>query len=211
MPDDPAESEPDGLAVRCPECDRKIQIGYEDCGHTVECPHCEEQFRAEPDRDGDDDYYDRRRRPQRYREEDKAEIRAAAQKAIRWPSQGLMWTGAICAVLSVIVGIGLTIAGVMSGNGGANQGWVLFIYAGYFGGFGSAYHILLAIAGFQMKKLRGKGWFIAGGALGIASVILCGIMFPSTWAAMGFGIAALVALNKREVQDAIALNDTKEF
>jgi len=194
-PPDPSAAPPravrvaEMLAVRCPECCRTSDVGAEDIGHRVECPHCGARFEAEEE-DGD-------RRP--------AAIRAAAQKIIARPAAGLMWTGAICTVLSIIVGVGLTIAAFLNSNTVGNA-TILLIYAGFVGGFGSIYHLLLAVAGYKMKQLRGKGWFRAGGILGIASIVICGILFPSTWAAVTYGIWALIALSKPDVQDAIAFN-----
>ena len=227
-------------SVRCAGCRGAVQVGVEDLGHTVECPLCGEKFRAEeetrsesprdserrraPNRsarfeDDDEDYdndgeYDGRRRRRRYREEDKAYILDTARSAIAWPANGLMWTGIVSTILCLLTGIGLALAGMyqLENPKPYNQGnhIVFFIYAVMIGIFGTIFHILLAISGYQMKRLRGLAWGYTGGALSIASLVLA-TCSPTSWAAATFGIWAMVALNKREVKDAIAINTGKRL
>ena len=71
---------------------------------------------------------------------------------------------------------------------------------------GVPYHLLMAFAGYRMKKLDGVAWAYTGAGLGIATMLITGICSPTTWASMTFGIWALVAYSKREVLDAIRIN-----
>ena len=225
--------EPRAVIARCTACDREVEIGVEDLGHTMECPHCGEKFRTreetrpdsrrptpptdyqprsrrDDDGEDDDDYEDRPRRRRRYGADDKAYILESARAAIAWPANGLMWTGAIMFVLYLLISTGLGIAGTLqqdSPNAQERQDGVVLILIGVvvmvFGGSQGA---VMAVAGFKMKKLRSTAWGYAGGGLGIATIVMSHPCLPTTWAAVTFGIWAIVASSKREVQDAIRIN-----
>ncbi len=229
----PAPKDSGERTVRCVACRGRVQVGVEDLGHRVECPICGEQFRAEDDRpsrsrpprdrdddDDDEDYHDDgygygRGRRRRYREEDKEYILRRGREAIAVPANGLMWTGITAAVLCVLIGGGLTIAGLYQldePDPYRRQNYIpLFIYGFLIGIFGTVFHVLVAVSGYQAKKLKGKAWGYVGGGLGIASIVLTGWCNPTTWACMTFGIWMLVALSKREVQDAIDINTGREL
>jgi uncharacterized CHY-type Zn-finger protein len=213
--------------VICFACKEEIQVGVEDIGHRVECPLCKAKFTAKANRsqsryqvdlsrddfDDDYDYEDRRYSRNRYRAESKADILDAARRAIAVPANGMMWTGIIAAVLCVLIGIGLTVAGIIEEqqprrfNG--DRSLIFFIYAGLFGVYGTILQTVLAVCGAQAKKLNGKGWGYTGAALGIACIIITHPCNPVSWASITFGIWMIVSLNKREVQDAIDINTGK--
>ena len=215
--------------IRCTACRRQIEVAGDDVGHKIECPHCGERFRAgadpeglprhpnrgdpgrrrnRDDEDGDDRFPQKRTRA--FLERNRAAILAKARKSIDKPTKGLMWTGAVGTVLFVLAGVGFGVVAYLKANdtNPANS-VVFFVYSALFGGFGGVYYLILGIAGFQMRKLRSKGWANAGGAMGIASVFFWGIILPTTWASLAFGIMAIVAAGKREVRDAILLNNLK--
>ena len=216
--------------IRCTACRQQIEIAGDDVGHKIECPHCGERFRAGADpeglprhpnrgspgrrrnRDDEEDEDDRfpRERSQAFLERHRAAILAKARKAIDKPAKGLMWTGAVGTVLFVLAGLSFALAAILTADSPNPSFSVLFfVYSALFGGFGGVYYLILGIAGFQMKKLRSKGWAYVGGAMGIASVFFWGIILPTTWASLAYGIMAIVAVGKREVQDAILLNNLK--
>jgi len=230
LPRDPAPPDPRTLTVNCTACRAKVEIGGDDVGHLMECPLCGEKFRTEEGRrprsdsrrdserrpsddrwddDDDEDDYDDRRHRRRYRREDKGYILESARATVAWPANGLMWTGIVCSVLCLVLSIGLGFAGALAmeePDPYGQQNYVpFFIYAGLIA-FGVPYHMILAVAGHQMKKLQGSGWAYTGAALGIATIIFTGMCSPTTWACMTFGIWALVAYSRREVQDAIRIN-----
>jgi len=225
----PLSGETGERTVRCAGCRGQVQVGVEDLGHLVECPRCGERFRAEErsssgsgrdsdwrrspgrrEREDDDDSEDRSRR-RRYREEDKGYILAQAQAAIAGPANGLMWTGIVTTVICLLLGGGLLIGGLSIQGNAVNaqdreQSAMLIIYGVIIGVFGVPFHLFLAVAGYKMKQLTGTTWGYLAAIAGISTIVLTGVCSPSTWAAMAFGIWALVALNKREVQDAIRMN-----
>ena len=232
-----AERAPDDdptVMTRCTACRGKVQIGSDDLGHLMECPLCGEKFRAsdnessdsrgdsewrpsrrraatarDDDENVDEDDLDDRRGRRRYRTQDKGYILESARAAIAWPANGLLWTGVVCSILCLLVGVGLGVAGMIAMEEpdpyDQHNYVVLFVYAGLVA-CGVPYHLILAVAGYQMKKLQGTGWAYAGAGLGIATIIFTGMCSPSTWACMTFGIWTLVAFNRREVQDAIRIN-----
>ena len=71
---------------------------------------------------------------------------------------------------------------------------------------GAPYCVLIAIGGHRMKRLDGTGWVYTSAILGIATVVLCGPCVPITWAAVGVGIWAIVAMNKPEVREVVEAN-----
>ena len=218
---------------RCTACRGKVEVGSDDVGHLMECPLCGEKFRAAEDRpqsrrssqqrpsrvrstagrddddDADEDDYDDRRSRRRHRDQDKGYILESARAAIAWPANGLLWTGVVCSILCLVLSIGLGIAAMIDldePDPYNQQNYIaLFVYAGLIA-VGVPYHILMAVAGHQMKKLNGTGWAYTGAALGIATIIFTGMCSPTTWACMTFGIWTLVAFSRREVQDAIRIN-----
>lgn len=227
--------------VRCAGCRGQVVVGVEDLGHMVECPLCTERFRAEEgrfsdsapdaesDRDSelrrsskrrprdDDDYDDDRgRRRRRVREEDRGYVLAKAQAAIAGPANGLMWTGIITTVLCLLVGGALLLGGLsMQGNAMNRQDRELSVtligYGIAIGVFGVPFHLFLAVAGYKMKQLTSTTWGYLAAITGISTIVLTGICSPSTWAAIAFGIWGIVALNKREVQDAIRMNSGRRY
>ena len=227
-------------SVRCAGCRGAVQVGVEDLGHTVECPLCGEKFRAveetrsesprdskrrrapnrserfeddDEDYDNDGNYGGRRRR--RYREEDKGYILDTARSAIAWPANGLMWTGIVMLVLYLLGSIGLLIAGILKLDSPnryeRDDAIVLFIFSAVVLVFGGAHGFFMALSGYKMKRLRSVGWGYTAASIGIATIGLSHPCFPTTWAAVAFGIWAIVALNKREVKDAIAINNGKRL
>ena len=225
-------------SVRCTGCRGQVAVGADDIGHTVECPLCGEKFRAEegsragpargssggrsrrPERfEDDDEDYDNRsdyggyRGRRRYRDEDKGYILDTARAAVTWPANGLMWTGIVLLILYLLGSIGLVIAGILKLDSPnryeRDDAIIFFILSVVILVFGGLHGFFLAFSGYKMKQLRSTGWSYAGAGIGIATIALSHPCFPTTWAAVAFGIWALVALGKREVKDAIAINTGK--
>lgn len=71
-PDRPSRRSNDPIVLPCPACNGQVSVAPTDLGHRVECPMCQQVFRAEDpdarrssrrdDRDRDDDSWDDRRR-----------------------------------------------------------------------------------------------------------------------------------------------------
>lgn len=231
-----AREEPPAVLARCPGCRGQVQIGAEDVGHLMECPLCGEKFRAaedgaperrparsrsaagsrhDEDDDEDDDDYDDRRNRRRYREEDRDYILDSARAAIAWPANGLMWTGIVLLAIYALVSIGLMAAGAIAQDSPSgverSDGTTMMIVSVVVALLGGAHGAAMAFGGFRMKKLRGAGWGYTGAGLGIATLVLSHPCLPTTWAAVTFGIWAIVALSKREVQDAIRINQGRSL
>ena len=236
---EPAAPPPDSgeRTVRCTACRGEVAVGAEDIGHKVECPLCGEKFRAEEASrtssrrslnesrsrrserfEDDDEDYDNRgdygsRSRRSFRPEDKGYILDTARSAVAWPANGLMWTGIAMLVLYLIIGIGLMIAGGVKLDSPKqyerSDAIVFLIMGAVVMLFGGAHGFMMALAGYKMKQLRSLGWGYTAGGIGIATIALSHPCSPTTWAAVAFGIWALVAMSKLEVKDAIAINTGK--
>lgn len=228
----PPESE--FVAVTCTGCQKQIEISRDDLGHRVACPLCEKQFLAQTeaqrakaavrkqrsryDPANDDDYdndtdYGYRSRRGNYRPEEREYILRAARAAIAWPANGLMWTGIVFLILYWALTIGLIAKGIIDLDSRSNyerdEAPLFFFFAAGAFVFGTLHGSVLAIGGYRAKQLRSTGWAYTGAALGIATIALSHPCLPTTWAAVTFGIWMLVALGRREVKDAIAINTGK--
>jgi hypothetical protein len=195
--------------VRCPECDADLEVADEDLGEPMACGACGASFTARADRrrpryDEDDDY-DRRRRRRRW------QVTAAdvedARRAVAAPAQGLILTGWISAVLCLLGGIAFVAFGFVnleSDDAATRDDAPGLIAVG--GGLvvvGIPYCVLIAVGGHRMKRLDGTVWVYTSAVLGIATIALCGPCVPITWAGVGVGIWAIVAVNKTVVKDVI--------
>lgn len=201
--------------VRCPACRGDVGVDPADYGHPVACPLCGDVFTPtgnppprpaaapeedRPDRhrsEADDRDGPRRRRRQR----SDAEV---AAEAVLWPANGLIWTGIICAILSVIGGIlfaGLGLAEMNNPNNGDEDLIVHVAVGAAAAGIGLPYFLVMAAGGRQLKRLDGgTGLVYTAAIMGFTTVFLCGVCSPTTWAAVTFGIWAIVAVNKPEVR-----------
>ncbi len=132
-----------------------------------------------------------------------------ARAIVAGPANGLIWTGWLSAMLCLFGGAALAAFGHEQQNNRRMQQddpetfMVLGVGAVV---FGTPYCVVMAIGGHQMKRLRGTGWGYTAGGLGIATILICGVCMPTTWAGMGFGIWAITALSRAEVRDAIEVN-----
>lgn len=196
--------------VRCPACRGEVTIHPDDFGHAVSCPLCRDVFTPrdeseEGNRSTRDELDDEDRAPRRRRGyEPDAE---AARRAVSAPANGLIWTGIIGALLNVLAGLGMVGLGIFlfdDPTAAPEDPWILIVVGAAYGGVGVPYFLVIAAGGRQLKRLDGgTGLVYAAGIMGIATVALCGICWPPTWAGVGFGIWALVALNKAEVRDVL--------
>ena len=215
--------------VRCPACRGDVGVDPNDVGHAVSCPLCGDVFtpqgdfppappREEADRPppppddrpslpriDDEADLDRPSRGRRRTRRSDAEL---AEAAVRMPANGLIWTGIVCAVLSVIGGLfyaGLGLAELNGQNAPREDGWVMIALGGAATVIGVPYFLVMSAGGRQLKRLDGGTALVyAAAVLGIATVALCGVCVPTTWAAITFGIWALVALSKPEVKAVMA-------
>ncbi|HVK11653.1 MAG TPA: hypothetical protein VM597_22975 [Gemmataceae bacterium] len=197
--------------VRCPECDADLDVADEDLGQPMACGACGAEFTARADRrprrdDRDEDFErPRRRRRQRWVVTE-ADVEDA-RRIVAAPAQGLILTGWISAVLCLLGGIASLAIGFVNldDNDAATRDdapGLLALGAGLVV-LGVPYCVLIAIGGHRMKRLDGVVWVYTAAALGIAMVALCGPCVPITWAGVGVGIWAIVAVNKTVVKDVI--------
>ena len=161
--------------------------------------------RSRDDYDEDDEDRPRRRRSRANIED--------APRIVAGPANGLIWTGWLSALLCAFGGLAFAAYWYTQLNNRQMQqddpevmigiGLAVAI-------LGAPYCILMAIGGHQMKRLRGTGWGYTAGGLGIATIVFCGIICPTTWAGVGFGIWAIVTMSRPEVRDAIAANRKRD-
>jgi hypothetical protein len=86
----------------------------------------------------------------------------------------------------------------------------MLIIGGIYAVPGTPYCIVMAIGGHQMKRLRGTAWGYTAAGMGIATIVLCGVCWPTTWAGVGFGIWAIVTMSRPEVREAIEANQKRD-
>jgi hypothetical protein len=218
-------------AVRCPACREDISVNPADLGYRVACPLCGERFTPrEPvgssslgesdagveDVRADDPAIERPALERRHEEDvddfDRPSRRRQpttiedAEQIVAWPASGLIWTGIAGSVLCLVVGTAVALFGVVmlndpQGKGGA---WMM-IAMGAGGGVGGVpYFLVLFLGGRQLRRLNGTVLVYVAAFLGIATIFWCGILWPTTWAAVTFGIWAIVVVNRAEVKEAIA-------
>ena len=199
--------------VRCPTCERALEVedAYRDW--TVRCPHCDTEFvpdevgargerprpRREEFEDRDDraeDEYDRDDARESAREEALRVVAGpgTALEVIGW--LGILWSLGICA-LCVVLAI------EMNNNANVNGDDEFLILLGCCAGaVGVPYSLAMAIGGRKMRALSSRGWAMTASILGVASFSLfgvCGIVQA------GIGAWALVALDKPAVRAAFGL------
>ena len=211
--------------IRCPACRGDVGVDPSDVGHAVACPLCGDvftpqgDFRSFPDEperpldepapdhpssrrfeDDEEEDFDRPSRSRRRRRPD-SEV---AAEAVRRPANGLIWTGYVGAVLGVCAGlayVGLGLFMINDPKGPGNDGWMIVTIGAATAALSIPYFLVISAGGRQLKRLDGgTGLVYAAAVMGIATVALCGVCWPSTWAAVTFGIWALVAVNKTEVR-----------
>ncbi len=210
--------------VRCPACEAELEVDAEDLGSQVACGACGAPFEARPaaprgdaddrprrrDRDESDWEEDEDDRPRRRRRRVRAADVEDARAAVAGPALGLILTGWIGAVLCLLGGAALAVWGysnLEAKDPKLRDDAPGMLAAGVASAvLGTPYCVLMAVGGHRMKRLTGTGWAFTAAILGIATVVLCGPCVPITWAGVGCGIWAIVAVNKPEVRDVIAAN-----
>ena len=69
--------------------------------------------------------------------------------------------------------------------------------------------IPIAIGGHKLlhiEKLKSTIWVYISAIMGVSTVMLCGVISPFTWFAVGFGIWTIISLNNPDVQQVIEDN-----
>ena len=191
--------------VRCPSCERALEVedAYRDW--TVRCPHCGGEF--VPDEVGSGERRPRRGEPDDREEDESArdeerDEREEALQIVAAPALWLEiigWLGALVAVgtcaLCVVVAIEIN-----NGNQNANDDEAALVFLGIGAGvFGVPYSVALAIGARKMRDLSSRGWAMTASILGVAAFAMfgiCGVVHAA------FGAWALVALDNRAVRSA---------
>jgi hypothetical protein len=193
--------------VRCPECDAELEVADADLGRPMECGACGAPFTSRTDRrrPRDGDY-----RPRRHRSRVTAADVRDAKAAVAGPALGLILTGWISAVLCLLGGLALAALGYASRNDvgpdAEEDAIVMMVFGVASAVLGAPYCVLIAVGGHKMKRLDGTAWAYTSAVLGIATIVLCGPCIPISWAGVGVGIWAVVAMNQPVVKDVIEAN-----
>ncbi len=162
--------------------------------------------RRSRDDEDDEDFERPRRRRRRSRIED-------APGIVAGPANGLIWTGWLSALMCAFGGLAFAAYWYTQLNNRQmkqDDPEVMMGLGVAVAVLGAPYCILIAVGGHQMKRLRGTAWGYTAGGLGIATIVLCGIICPTTWAGVGFGIWAIVVMSRPEVRDAIEANRRRD-
>ncbi|MBN9118133.1 MAG: hypothetical protein J0I06_03040 [Planctomycetes bacterium] len=198
--------------VRCPSCDRALEVEDTYLDWTVRCPHCDGEFVP-------DEVERPARRPRRRREEPPDRDRddrddgyagdAAREEALRVVAAPALWleilgwlgalgAGAVCA-LCVALGLEMN-----NGNRNANgdDEAVLIFFGCCSGVLGVPYSVVLAIGARKMRDLSSRGWALTAGILGVAAFSVFGL-FGIVHA--GVGVWALVTLDRPAVRAVFGL------
>ena len=205
--------------VRCPSCERALEVedAYRDW--TVRCPHCDGEFvpdavgtsdrrprrREEPDdRPRDEDYSRDDRDGPDSRDDRREAARAEALQIVAAPALWLEivgWLGALFALGLCALFLVLAIE-FNNANRNAGDEVVFVILAFSFGVFGVPYSVAMAVGARKMRDLSSRGWAMTAGILGVAAFSLfgvCGLVQA------GFGAWALVSLENPAVRTAFGL------
>lgn len=192
--------------VRCPACGDELEVLDAHRDWTVRCPHCDGEFvpsearaprpsrparRRRPDPDDEDDYVDYER---------DAQARRTVAAPAMW-LEVLGWLGALASV--GVIALCVVGAAFVADNGGNDEDAVpLLMLGGCTGVFGVPYSIVMAIGARRMRDLSSRGWAMTACMLAIGSFSVCGVVGIIH---AGFGVWALIALDKPEVRAAFGL------
>jgi hypothetical protein len=201
--------------VKCPSCNRQLEVEDEHRDWTVRCPYCEHEFvpddvqaaqrprRRRRDEDEDDRDEERYGEPAGYRT-------AAYEEALQLVAAPATMLE-ICGWLSALGAVGITVVCMMmadeiANNPQANQNGdpaELFIFLGCCGGILlGPYGVAMAIGARKMRNLSSRGWAMAGAILGVAAFSLIGFFGVIH---TGIGAWALITLDKPAVREAFGL------
>jgi hypothetical protein len=194
--------------VKCPACDRSVEVEDAYFDWTVQCPHCEAEFvpddvaRASARRRPRDDDFD---------DEPSGGASGAREEALQLVSAPALWLE-ICGWLGVLGSVGIAalclvlaveIANNPPPNANQNDESELFVFLGCCAGvLGLPYNVALVISARKMRNLSSRGWALAAAILGVAafSVVGCYGLIHT-----GIGVWALVTLEKPVVREAFGL------
>lgn len=201
------------LAVNCPACGEPLEVEDEYRAWKVRCPRCRHEFHpdageAAPDADPEPP---RRRRRSRY-EDDSADPRAAAAE-VAGAATGLKvvgWIGLVFAPLAVLLWVFILVMTLNNAqfrrNMGRNQDEVIGEAVFYIVQGAVAFVISAVIvrgAG-KLARLESKSWATAAAVL---SMVPC--LSPCCLLGLPFGIMALTAMGRPNVQDAFRRNEQR--
>ena len=196
--------------VRCPSCDRALEVedAYRDW--TVRCPHCEGEFvpdeartparRPRPQREEPADRYDGYGDDEYARDEVRDAAREEALRVVAAPALWLEiigWVGALGALgictLCIVLAVELN-----NGNWNANGDEMFLVFLGGCAGvFGVPYSVAMAVGARKMRDLSSRGWAMTAGILGVAAFSVFGFLGIIH---AGFGTWALVTLDHPAVR-----------
>jgi hypothetical protein len=194
--------------VKCPACDRSVEVDDAYRDWTVRCPHCEAEF--VPD---DVARPSARRRPRDDEDDDDEPYGAAsgareeALQLVSAPAAWLEvcgWLGALASVgiAALYIGLAVMAANMPNPNPNDDSTVMLVLFGCYSGVVGLPYNVALAIGARKMRTLSSRQWALAAAILSVASFSVfscCGLIHT------GIGVWALITLEKPVVREAFGL------
>lgn len=219
------------FVARCPKCATELDVDDTDRGHRVSCPDCGTRFMAEeaPARptpakrapaarrwtDGSDYVNDTVIPPRHWldREDDRGpDPLRIVRRQLAWPANGLIWTGWIGFLLMIVGGFLTAVYGYLDlnnpyryGNGPVYR----LVLGAIAATLGSVFYVMIASGGTQMKRVRNRRQATGTAVMAVLTLLFCTPIFPVAWAGAGFGVWALVVLNRPEVIEAFKRRESK--
>ncbi len=191
------------FTTNCPACGEGLDVEEQHRDWTVRCPKCRHEFTAtsdtprpvrEPRPRAD---FDPRRRRSRRSDPDEPDFEAAREKLAQ-PGQFLEAVG----WLSTLLSIGLAVLLILLGADGQKQpgqagedAVVLIVLGGCLGVFGVPYSLAMAIGGRKMRSMSSRRWAMTACVLGIAAIVMFGLLGLLHIAAGIWGLTALMDQN----------------
>jgi hypothetical protein len=178
--------------------------------------------------DDDSDYVNETVVPPRHwldREDDRGpDPLRVVRRELAWPANGLIWTGWIGFLLLIVGGVLTVVSGYLDLNSPYARGLgpiVRLALGAIAATLGSMYFAMIATGGGQMKRVRKRGSALGTAIMGMLTLLTCMLPVPVVWMGAGsdvcamaavslvvavptagFGLWALVVLNRPEVADA---------
>ena len=204
------------LSINCPACRDPLDVEDQYRTWKVRCPSCGHEFT--PDSEALEEYGEEPaspglRRPRRRRMDDD-EIVARARLAVAGPASWLRVIGGL-GVFFGLIGAASAIAlavwifnnpqNVQRNANAANQAEIIvnLVVLGAASTISAVFGGLLMFGAVKMGRLESHAWAMAASILPLTSVVLCGIC--GIVMVMPFGIWALVALARPDVQEGFAI------
>jgi len=209
-----------GHAVICPECREKFVAQPKTVAPLTPAKVAAKRVSVSHRWHDDSDYSNETAIPPRHwidREDDRGPSRGRdpnrmARRLLAVPANGLIWSGWIGFLIMIVGGFLTAITGYLdlTSRFRLGEGPILRLAGGAVAGtLGSMFFAMIATGGGQMKRVRKRGPAITTAIMGMLTLLFCTPLFPVAWFAAGFGLWALIVLNRPEVIDAFERRKVK--